>query len=45
MEKVVFVSEVPTLIDSYGGSIRNIPVYKPASIIMNQAIKRVNIDL
>jgi len=44
MENVVIVSGVRTPIGSYGGSLRNIPVYRLASIVMNEAIKRVNID-
>jgi acetyl-CoA C-acetyltransferase len=44
MENVVIVSGVRTPIGSYGGSLRNIPVYKLASIVMNEAVKRVNID-
>jgi acetyl-CoA C-acetyltransferase len=44
MENVVIVSGVRTPIGSYGGSLCNIPVYKLASIVMNEAVKRVNID-
>jgi len=44
MRNVVIVSGVRTPIGSYGGSMRNIPVYRLASIVMNEAIKRVNID-
>jgi acetyl-CoA C-acetyltransferase len=44
MEDVVIVSGVRTPIGSYGGSLRSIPVYKLASIVMNEAVKRVNID-
>lgn len=44
MENIIIASGVRSPIGSYGGSLRNIPVYKLASIVMNEAIKRVNID-
>jgi len=44
MENVVIVSGVRTPIGSYGGSMRNIPVYRMASIVMNEAVKRARID-
>jgi len=44
MENIIIASGVRSPIGSYGGSLRNIPVYRLASIVMNEAIKRVNID-
>ena len=44
MENVVIINGVRTPIGSYGGSMRNIPVYRTASIVMNEAVKRANID-
>ena len=44
MENVVIVNGVRTPIGSYGGSLRNIPVYRMASIVMNEAVKRARID-
>ena len=44
MENIIIASGVRSPIGSYGGSLRNIPVYKLASIVMNEAVKRVNID-
>jgi acetyl-CoA C-acetyltransferase len=44
MEDVVIVSGVRTPIGSYGGSLRDLPVYKLASMVLNEAVKRVRID-
>ena len=44
MEKIIIASGVRSPIGSYGGSLRDIPVYKLGSIVMNEAVKRVNID-
>ena len=44
MNAVVIISGVRTPIGRYGGALRDIPVYRLASIVMNEAIKRVNID-
>jgi acetyl-CoA C-acetyltransferase len=44
MENVVIANGVRTPIGSYGGSLRNIPVYRMASIVMNEAVKRASID-
>ena len=44
MENIIVASGVRSPIGSYGGSLRNIPVYRLASIVMKEAIKRVNID-
>jgi acetyl-CoA C-acetyltransferase len=44
MENIIIASGVRSPIGSYGGSLRNIPVYKLASIVMNEAVKRVNIN-
>jgi acetyl-CoA C-acetyltransferase len=44
MENVVIVSGVRTPIGSYGGSLRDLPVHKLASMVLNEAVKRVRID-
>jgi len=44
MENVVIVSGVRSPIGSYGGSLRNIPVHRLASIVMNETVKRARID-
>jgi len=44
METVVMVSAVRTPIGSYGGSLRDIPVYRLASVVLNEVVKRVKID-
>jgi len=44
MENVVIVSGVRSPIGSYGGSLRNIAVYRMASIVMNETVKRARID-
>ncbi len=44
MDNVVIVSGLRTPIGSYGGSLRNIPAYKLATIAINEAIKKVNIN-
>ena len=44
MENVVIVTGVRTPIGRYGGSLRDIPVYKFASLVLNEAVKRANIE-
>lgn len=44
MEKVVILSAVRTPIGSYGGSLKDVPVYRLASIVLNEAIKRAKVD-
>jgi acetyl-CoA C-acetyltransferase len=44
MEKVVIVSGVRTPIGRYGGSYKGIPVYRLASLVLNEAIKRAGIE-
>ena len=43
MKKVVIVSGVRTPIGRYGGVIRDVPVYKLASIVLDEAAKRAKI--
>lgn len=43
MKNVVIVSGVRTPIGRYGGVIRDIPVYKFASLVLNEAVKRAHI--
>ena len=40
MENVVIVSGVRTPIGAYGGTLRDIPVYKLASLVLNEAVER-----
>ena len=44
MEDVVIVSGVRTPIGAYGGTLRDIPVYKLASAVLKEAAKRAGID-
>jgi acetyl-CoA C-acetyltransferase len=44
MENVVIVSSVRTPIGRYGGSLRDIPVYRLASQVLNEAVERAQID-
>jgi len=44
MEDVVIVSGVRTPIGAYGGTLRDIPVYRLASLVLNEAVKRSKID-
>ena len=44
MENVVIVSGVRTPIGTYGGSLRNVPVYRLASTVLNEAAIRSKID-
>jgi acetyl-CoA C-acetyltransferase len=44
MENVVIVSGVRTPIGSYGGMLRDVPVYKLASLVLNESVKRAGID-
>jgi len=44
MNNVVIVSGVRTPIGSYGGTLRDIPVYKLASLVFNEAAQRARIE-
>ena len=44
MDDVVIVSCVRTPIGRYGGTLRDVPVYKLASLVLNEAVKRAGID-
>lgn len=44
MKDVVIASGVRTPIGSYGGSLRDVPVYKLASLVLNQAAAKINLD-
>ncbi len=44
MEEVVIVSGVRTPIGSYGGTLRDIPLYRLGSLVMNEAIKRAGVE-
>ena len=44
MEKVVILSCVRTPIGAYGGALRDIPVYRLGSIVLQEAVKRAKID-
>jgi acetyl-CoA C-acetyltransferase len=44
MKNVVIVSGVRTPIGSYGGTLRDIPVYRLASVVFNEAAHRAHIE-
>jgi len=44
MKDVLIVSGVRTSIGRYGGSLRDVPVYKFTSLILNEALKRTKIE-
>ncbi len=44
MENVVILSCVRTPIGSYGGALKDIPVYRLGSLVLNEVIKRANIE-
>lgn len=44
MENVVIVSGVRTPIGSYGGSLRNVPVYKLGAIALSEAVRRAGLE-
>ena len=44
MENVVIVSGVRTPIGGYGGALRDLPVYKLGSLVLNEAVKRVDLE-
>jgi acetyl-CoA C-acetyltransferase len=44
MNNVVIASGVRTPIGSYGGTLRDIPVYKLASVVLNEAATRAHIE-
>ena len=44
MKDVVIVSGVRTPIGRYGGSLKDIPVYKFTSLVLNEAVKRAGVE-
>jgi acetyl-CoA C-acetyltransferase len=44
VENVVIASGVRTPIGRYGGALRDIPVYKFTSLVLNEAVKRAKIE-
>ena len=44
MENVVFISCARTPIGAYGGALRDIPVYRLASLVLQEAAKKAKID-
>ncbi len=44
MENVVIVAGVRTPIGGYGGALRDIPVYRLASVALNEAVKRAHVE-
>jgi acetyl-CoA C-acetyltransferase len=44
MENVVILSCVRTPIGSFGGALKNIPVYRLGSLVLNEAIKRIKLE-
>lgn len=44
MENVVFLSCVRTPIGAYGGSLKDVPVYKLGATVLQEAVKRIGLD-
>ena len=44
MKNVVIVSGARTPIGSYGGTLKDVPVYKLASLVLNEAVKRAKTE-
>lgn len=44
MKDVVIVSGVRTPIGSFGGVLRDVPVYKLGSLVLNEAVKRAGVE-
>lgn len=44
MENVVFISCARTPIGAYGGALRDVPVYRLASLVLQKAVKKAGID-
>jgi acetyl-CoA C-acetyltransferase len=44
MGEVVIVSGLRTPIGSYGGTLKNVPVYKLAAHVLNEVVKRANLE-
>ncbi|MDQ5984442.1 MAG: Acetyl-CoA acetyltransferase [Syntrophus sp. SKADARSKE-3] len=44
MEKVVILSCARTPIGGYGGALKDIPVYRLGSLVLQEAVKRINLD-
>jgi acetyl-CoA C-acetyltransferase len=44
MEKVVIISCARTPIGAYGGALRDVPVYRLASLVLQEAAKKAKID-
>ena len=44
MEKVVIVSAVRTPIGGYGGTLRDIPVFRLGSIVLNEVVRRAKVE-
>lgn len=44
MENVVFISCARTPIGAYGGALRDVPIYRLASLVLQEAAKKAKID-
>jgi len=44
LKDVVIASGVRTPVGRYGGALRDVPVHKLASLVMNEAVKRASIE-
>ncbi len=44
MENVVILSCVRTPIGAYGGSLKDVPVYKLGAVVLQEAVKRIKVD-
>jgi acetyl-CoA C-acetyltransferase len=44
MEKVAIVAAVRTPIGAYGGALRDVPAHELGALVLNEAVKRANVD-
>jgi acetyl-CoA C-acetyltransferase len=44
MENVVFISCARTPIGAYGGALKDVPIYRLASLVLQEAVKKAKID-
>jgi acetyl-CoA acetyltransferase len=44
MEQVVILSGVRTAVGSYGGALRDIPVYRLGGVVLAEAVRLANVD-
>ena len=44
MKEIVIVSAARTAVGNFGGSLRTVPAYDLAAIVLNEAVKRANLE-